>query len=237
MELARPTHPLLRELLLKAPGTYHHSILVSNMAEEAAGRIGADALLARVGAYYHDVGKITRPYFFVDNQVEGVNVHERLDPRTSAQIVISHVKDGLDLAKKYRLPSKVRDFIPQHHGTSLATYFYQQARESEGDEVNEEDFRYPGPKPQTKETAIVMLADNCEAAVRAERPASLEEIEELVRKVIGNKVLAGQLDECDLTLRDLDEIRSAFVSILEGVFHPRIKYPEEAKVEGKENDR
>jgi putative nucleotidyltransferase with HDIG domain len=228
MELARPTHPLLRQLLLKAPGTYHHSILVSNMAEEAAGRIGADALLARVGAYYHDIGKIIRPYFFVDNQVEGVNVHERLDPRTSAQIVISHVKDGLDLAKKYRLPSKVRDFIPQHHGTSLATYFYQQARESEGDEVNEEDFRYPGPKPQTKETAIVMLADCCEAAVRAERPASVEEIEELVRKVIGNKVLAGQLDECDLTLRDLDEIRNAFVSILQGVFHPRIKYPEEA---------
>ncbi|MBM4466111.1 MAG: HDIG domain-containing protein [Chloroflexi bacterium] len=229
MELARPTHPLLRQLLLKAPGTYHHSILVSNMAEEAAGRIGADALLARVGAYYHDVGKIVRPYFFVDNQVEGVNVHERLDPRTSAQIVISHVEDGLDLAKKYRLPSKVRDFIPQHQGTVLATYFYHKARESEGDEVNEEDFRYPGPKPQTKETAIVMLADSCEAAVRAERPDSPEGIEELVRKVIGGKMLDGQLDECDLTLRDLDGIRSAFVSILQGVFHPRVKYPEEAE--------
>jgi hypothetical protein len=228
MELARPTHPLLRELLLKAPGTYHHSILVSNMAEEAAGRIGADALLARVGAYYHDVGKIVRPYFFVDNQVEGVNVHDRLDPRTSAQIVISHVNDGLDLAKKYRLPRKVRDFIPQHQGTALATYFYRQAREREGDNVNEEDFRYPGPKPQTKETAIVMLADGCEAAVRAERPDSLEGIEELVRKIIGGKMLDGQLDECDLTLRDLDEIRDAFVSILQGVFHPRIKYPEEA---------
>jgi len=228
MELARPTHPLLRELLLKAPGTYHHSILVSNMAEEAAGRIGADALLARVGAYYHDIGKIIRPYFFVDNQVEGMNVHEHLDPRTSAQIVISHVKDGLELAKKYRLPSKIRDFIPQHQGTSLATYFYHQARESEGDEVNEEDFRYPGPRPQTKETAIVMLADSCEAAVRAERPASLEEIEELVQKVISNKVLEGQLDECDLTLHDLDQIKDAFVSILQGIFHPRVKYPEEA---------
>lgn len=235
MELARPTHPLLRELLLKAPGTYHHSILVSNMAEEAAGRIGADALLARVGAYYHDIGKIIRPYFFVDNQVEGMNVHEHLDPRTSAQIVISHVKDGLELAKKYRLPSKIRDFIPQHQGTSLATYFYRQALESEGEEINEEDFRYPGPKPQTKETAIVMLADSCEAAVRAERPASLEEIEELVRKVISNKVLAGQLDECDLTLRDLDEIREAFISILQGVFHPRVKYPEEVARE--ENDQ
>jgi len=229
MELARPTHPLLRQLLLKAPGTYRHSILVSNLAEEAAGRIGADALLARVGAYYHDIGKTVRPYFFVDNQVEGVNVHERLDPRTSAQIIISHVQDGLDLAKKYRLPSKVRDFIAQHHGTSLATYFYRQALESEGDEVNEEDFRYPGPKPQTKETAIVMLADSCEAAVRAEHPASLEEIEELIRKIVRSKMLDRQLDECDLTLHDLDEVRGAFVSILQGVFHPRVKYPEEAE--------
>jgi len=230
MELARPTHPLLRDLLLKAPGTYHHSILVSNMAEEAAGRIGADPLLARVGAYYHDVGKIVRPYFFVDNQVEGVNVHERLDPRTSAQIVISHVKDGLELARKYRLPSKVRDFIPQHQGTVLATYFYHKAREIEGGEVNQEDFRYPGPKPQTKETAIVMLADSCEAAVRGERPDSREGIEELVRRIIDGKVLDGQLDECDLTLHDLHEIRSAFVSILQAVFHPRIKYPEETGV-------
>nr|MBC8248934.1 HDIG domain-containing protein [Anaerolineales bacterium] len=231
MELARPTHPLLRQLLLKAPGTYHHSILVSNLAEEAAGRIGADALLARVGAYYHDIGKTIRPYFFVDNQEDGVNVHERLDPQTSAQIIISHVTDGLDLAKKHRLPSKVRDFIAQHHGTSLATYFYRQALESDGDEVNEEDFRYPGPKPQTKETAIVMLADSCEAAVRGEHPDSLEGVEELIRKIIGSKMLDGQLDECDLTLHDLDEVRGAFVSILQGVFHPRIKYPEEAKVE------
>jgi len=232
MELARPTHPLLRQLLLKAPGTYHHSILVSNLAEEAAGRVGADALLARVGAYYHDVGKIVRPYFFVDNQVAGVNVHDRLDPQTSAQIIISHVNDGLDLAKKYRLPSKVCDFIPQHHGTSLATYFYRQALESEGGKVNEEDFRYPGPKPQTKETAIVMLADSCEAAMRAERPDSLDGIEELMRKVIDSKMWNGQLDECDLTLRDLDEIRAAFVKILQGVFHPRIKYPEEIEKEG-----
>ncbi len=228
MELARPTHPLLRELLLKAPGTYHHSILVSNMAEEAAGRIGADALLARVGAYYHDIGKIARPYFFVDNQVEGANVHDRLDPQTSAQIIISHVSDGLELAKEYGLPSKVRDFVSQHQGTGLATYFYHQAVESAGaDEVNEEDYRYPGPKPQTKEVAIVMLADACEAAVRAERPNSVEGIEELVHKVIGGKMLDGQLDECDLTLHDLDEIRRAFVSILQGVFHPRVKYPEE----------
>ncbi len=231
MELARPTHPLLRQLLLKAPGTYNHSILVSNMAEEAAGRIGADALLARVGAYYHDIGKTLRPYFFVDNQMGGVNVHESLDSRTSAQIIISHVTDGLDLAKKYRLPNKVRDFISQHQGTGVATYFYRQALESEGDSVNEDDFRYPGPKPQTKEIAIVMLADSCEAAVRAERPDSLEGIEELVRKVIASKMSDRQLDECDLTLRDLDQVRGAFVKILQGVFHPRVKYPEEIKEE------
>ncbi len=237
MELARPTHPLLRELLLKAPGTYHHSILVSNMAEEAAGRVGADALLARVGSYYHDIGKITRPYFFVDNQMGGVNVHDRLDARTSAEIIISHVNDGLDLAKRYRLPSKVRDFIPQHQGTALVTYFYHKVRETEGENVSQDDFRYPGPKPQTKETAIVMLADSCEAAVRAERPDSLEGIEELVRKVISSKMLDGQLDECDLTLRDLDEIRDGFVKILQGVFHPRVKYPEEALAEGNENDQ
>jgi len=234
MELARPTHPLLRQLLLKAPGTYHHSILVGNMAEEAAGRIGADALLARVGAYYHDIGKIIRPYFFVDNQMEGVNVHERLDPRTSAQIVINHVKDGLELAKKYRLPSKVRDFIPQHHGTSLATYFYRQALENGKGEADEKYFRYPGPKPQTKETAIVMLADSCEAAVRAEHPHSPQELEELVNKIINSKILDGQLDECDLTLHDLQEIRKAFVSILQGTFHPRVKYPEEAPGETNE---
>jgi len=222
--------------MLKAPGTYHHSILVSNMSEEAAGRVGADALLARVGAYYHDIGKITRPYFFIDNQMGGVNVHDRLDARTSSEIIISHVNDGLDLAKKYRLPSRVRDFIPQHQGTALVTYFYHKARETEGDEVSQNDFRYPGPKPQTKETAIVLLADSCEAAVRAERPDSLEGIEELTRKVIGSKVLDGQLDECDLTLRDLDEIRGAFVKILQGVFHPRVKYPEET-VEGEEDER
>ena len=226
MELARPTHPLLHELQMKAPGTYHHSILISNMAEQAAQAIGADALLARVGAYYHDIGKILRPYFFTENQMDGVNVHERLDPKTSAQIIVSHVADGLELAKKYRLPRSIRDFIPEHHGTRLASFFYQQARER-GQEVNEADFRYPGPKPQTREAAIMMLADGVEAAARADRPGSVEEIDQLVRKIIQKRVMEGQLDECDLTLRDLDRIRAAFVSILQGIYHPRIKYPEE----------
>lgn len=226
LELARPTHPLMRQLLLKAPGTYHHSILVSNMAEQAAERIGADALLTRVGAFYHDIGKTARPYFFAENQVEGVNVHSRLDPYTSAEIIISHVKDGLELAKKYRLPRKVRDFIMQHHGTSLASYFYREAVEQYGEEhVNPDDFRYPGPRPQSRETAIVMLADACEATVRASRPSTSEELEEMVRQIILNRLLEGDLDECDLTLRDLDQIREVFVSILQGLFHPRIKYP------------
>lgn len=226
LELARPTHPLMRQLLLKAPGTYHHSILVSNMAEQAAERIGANALLTRVGAFYHDIGKIARPYFFVENQVEGVNVHSRLDPYTSADIITSHVKDGLDLAQKYRLPRKVRAFILEHHGTGVASYFYRQAVEQEGEaNVNSDEFRYPGPKPQSRETAIVMLADACEAAVRAARPATSEELEKMVRQIILNRLLEGDLDECDLTLRDLDQIREVFVSILQGLFHPRIKYP------------
>jgi len=230
MELARPTHPLLRQLLLKAPGTYHHSLLVSNMAEQAAEQIGADALLSRVGAYYHDIGKTVRPYFFVENQADGVNVHDRLDPKTSAQIIVSHTKDGLDLARKYRLPGKIQEFIAQHHGSGKVSYFYQQACQREGDAgtVDEGDFRYPGPRPASKEVAIVMLADGCESAVRSARPTSAEEIDKLVRKVINDRLLRGELDDSDLTLRDLDKIREAFTSILQGVFHPRIKYPEGA---------
>ncbi len=230
MELARPTHPLLHQLQLKAPGTYHHSLLVSNMAEQAAQRVGADALLVRVGAYYHDIGKMLRPYFFVENQVEGANVHDRLDPETSAQIIISHVPDGLELAEKYSLPPVLRDFIAQHHGTTRVSYFYRQACEERGeDAINDEAFRYPGPRPQTPETAILMLADGVEAMARANRPATNGEIDTLVRTVINRRLTEGQLDACDLTLRDLDEIRDAFVRILKGIYHPRIKYPEEVQ--------
>jgi putative nucleotidyltransferase with HDIG domain len=230
-ELARPTQPLLRQLLLRAPGTYHHSLMVSNLAEQAAERVGADALLTRVGAYYHDVGKTVRPHFFVENQMDGINVQNRLDPRTSAQIIISHVKDGLDLAKKNGVPRDVRAFIPEHQGTGLIKYFYHQALEQADDPslVDEDDFRYPGPKPQSRETAILMLADSCEAAVRAANPGSVEEIDKIVRRIITEKLTSGELDECDLTTRDLDQIRSAFVEMLHGVFHPRVKYPEEVK--------
>jgi len=236
LELSRPTHPLLRQLLLKAPGTYHHAILVGNMAEEAAERIGADALLTRVGAYYHDVGKTVQPFYFAENRVGDVNPHDLLDPQTSAQVIISHVDDGLALAAKYRLPSAIRNFIPEHHGTGLTLAFYRlavAAAANDGQEVREEDFRYPGPKPQSRETALVMLADSCEARVRSAQPGSPEEIEKIVRETIDGKIAEGLLDECDLTLRDLEAIRTAFFDTQRGIFHPRVKYPEPVKVRGR----
>jgi putative nucleotidyltransferase with HDIG domain len=233
MELSRPTHPLFRQLLLKAPGTYHHTLLVANMAEEAAGRIGADGLLARVGTYYHDIGKTARPFFFTENRVGAINPHERLDPYTSAQIIISHVTDGLDLAKKHRLPSAITAFIPEHHGTGTTLAFYRMAVKDAGDDgesVRIEDFQYPGPKPQSRETAITMLADTCEARVRSAEPDSIDEIEEIIADTIRAKRDDGQLDESELTLRDLKEIQAAFLRVLKGVFHPRVKYPEPVKV-------
>ncbi len=225
MELSRPTHPLLRQLLLKAPGTYHHTILVSNLAERAAEAIGADAYLIRVGAYYHDIGKIVRPYFFAENLADGdSSPHTGLDPKTSAQIIISHVKDGLDLARKYRLPRAIQDFIRQHHGAQVMSYFYHQAQ-SKGEPVDVEDFRYPGPNPQTKEAAIMMLADTCEAAVRAERPASRQALEQMVEKLIAQRVAEGALDDCPLTFHELQVVKQVFVQVLQGVHHPRVRYP------------
>jgi len=228
IELSRPDHPLLQRLLREAPATYHHSLMVANLAEQAAERIGADALLARVGAYYHDVGKISRPYFFTENQVEGMNPHDQLDPHTSAAVIIDHVKDGLDLARRYRLPRRVRAFISEHHGTNWVSFLYDRAVELAGDatRVDESDFRHQGPKPQGKETALVMLADGCEAAVRSVRPTSAEGVAEVVGRVIDQRVGGGQLGECDLTLCDLEIIRETFISALKGVFHPRIKYPQ-----------
>jgi putative nucleotidyltransferase with HDIG domain len=239
LELGRPTHPLLRELLLKAPGTYHHSLMVGNLAEQAAQAIGADSLLARVGAYYHDIGKMLRPYFFYENQTDGENPHDRLDPETSAQIITSHVKDGLQLARKYGLPEEIQDFIHQHHGTAVPTYFFRRACEqSDGaQQAHEERFRYPGPRPHTREAAILMLADETEAASRANRPRSVEEIDELVDTLIRARVDDGQLDDSDLTLRDLQRIKETFVNVLQGIYHPRIKYPEDPmQEEGKKDE-
>ncbi len=227
-ELSRPTHPLLRQLLLKASGTYHHTIVVSNLAERAAAAIGADAFLARVGAYYHDIGKTVRPYFFLENMADGASPHEKLDPLTSAQIIISHVKDGIDLAQKYRLPLRIQDFIREHHGRSLVKYFYAEALSQMGDDgqVHESDFRYPGPSPRSRETAILLLADTCEAAVRAMRPATREELEALVDRLIDERVAEGELNDCNLTFRELQTTKEVFVQVLQGVHHPRVVYPE-----------
>jgi hypothetical protein len=227
-ELSRPTHPLLRQLLLKATGTYHHTIVVSNLAERGAAAIGADALLARVGAYYHDIGKTVRPYFFAENISDDASPHDKLDPLTSAQIIISHVRDGIDLAQKYRLPGPIQDFIREHHGRSLVQYFYVRAvrQAANGEDVDPEQFRYPGPRPRTKETAILALADTCEAAVRAMRPSTREDLALLVNRLIDERAAEGELSECPLTFKDLQAIRSVFVQVLLGVHHPRITYPE-----------
>jgi putative nucleotidyltransferase with HDIG domain len=235
VELGRPDHPLLQRLLREAPATYHHSLMVANLAEQAAERIGADAMLTRVGAYYHDVGKIARPYFFTENQVEGVNPHDRLDPQTSAEVIIDHVRDGLELARRYRLPRRVRAFIPEHHGTNWVSFLYDKAVQLAGDAslVDENDFRHIGPKPQSRETALVMMADACEATVRSTRPSNAEEVAEIVNRIIDRRVADGQLSECNLTLRDLELVRETFVSVLKGVFHPRIQYPRREEKAGK----
>jgi putative nucleotidyltransferase with HDIG domain len=204
--------------------------MVANLAEQAAERIGANSLLTRVGAYYHDIGKMVRPYMFVENQVEGANVHDQFNPRTSAEIITSHVTEGLELAKRYRLPSRVRAFIPEHHGTMRVSFLYQKAIERSptgAAGVDESAFRYPGPKPQSKETALLMLADGCEATVRANRPAAPDQLNELVRKVINDRIAWGQLDECPLTIADLDKVRESFVTTLQGMYHPRLRYPDQ----------
>jgi putative nucleotidyltransferase with HDIG domain len=227
LDLSRPTHPLLQKLLIEAPGTYHHSLIVGHLAEQAAHRIGADALLVRVGAYYHDVGKTYAAPSFVENQLDGVNIHDTLTPTASASVVIEHVQRGIALARKYKLPERLIEFIPQHHGTTLAAYFHRKALRANGDApILEKDFRYPGPKPQSRETAILMLADGVEATTRAERPGSLEQIRAIIDRIVNERLRDGQLDECDLTLRDLEQIKIAFTGVLQGLFHPRVKYPD-----------
>jgi hypothetical protein len=241
MEISRPDHPLLQFILRNAPGTYQHSLQVANLSEQAAEQIGADTLLTRVGALYHDAGKALKPFYFIENQVSNsVNLHEELDPVTSARIIIQHVKDGLDLADKYRLPRRVKDFIAEHHGTMITLYQYYQAVEAAGGDenlVDEEEFRYPGPKPQSRETAILMLADSSEASVRAERPKDEDELRALLKKVIGNRLATGQLDETKLTLNDLDKIVESFTATLRGTYHPRIEYPKFDRIRAGNEDR
>lgn len=233
MELSNPNQPLLQKMLFEAPGTYHHSILVGNLAEAAANEIGANSILARTGSYYHDIGKIKRPYFFKENQITNDNPHDKITPKLSSLIITSHVKDGLELAEEYRLPRAVKDIIGQHHGTTLVKYFYVMAMKDGEENVEESSFRYEGPRPVAKEAAIVMLADSVEAGVRSLSNPTTGDIEKMVNKIVDEKVDDGQLNNCDLTLKDLEKIKKAFLKVLGGIFHTRIEYPE-LKVHEKE---
>lgn len=227
LELSNPNQPLMKRMLVEAPGTYHHSLMVANMAEAAAEAVNADPLLARVGAYYHDIGKLKRPYFFVENQFAQENPHDKISPSLSTLIITSHVKDGVEMAKEAKLPQVITDIIQQHHGTDLVKYFFHRAQENEKDgTIEEQDFHYTGPKPQTKEAAIVMLADATEAAVRSMQRPTPGRIEAMVRKIIKERLDDGQLDESDLTLKDLDTIANSFVRVLTGIFHARVEYPD-----------
>jgi len=228
LELSSLNHPLLREMIVKAPGTYHHSMVVGSLAEAAAEAIGANSLLVRVGAYFHDIGKTLKPQYFIENQRDQDNVHDRLSPSMSALVIISHVKEGIELGREHKLPEPIIDMIPQHHGTSLVAFFYnkavQQADPDKG-EVSESDYRYPGPKAQTKEAAIMMIADGVEAATRSLKSHSQGAITARVEKMVNKYVQEGQLDECPLTLRDLHTVSETFVQVLMGIHHHRIEYP------------
>ena len=246
LELANPTQPLLRRVLIETPGTYHHSLMVGNLAERAAESIGADPLLARVAAFYHDIGKLANPLAFIENQAGTENVHDQLEPDVSASVLKQHVADGIDLAYRYKMPKSLIAFIPQHHGTARMSYFYAKARElaaapfggedtPEGakaaDAVDERRFRHAGPKPQSKEAAILMLADGVEASVRSLTARDEATIRAMVSRIIEERVTDGQFDECDLTLRDIERIRASFVAQLLGMYHQRIAYPQNKVVE------
>ncbi|HWH24775.1 MAG TPA: HDIG domain-containing protein, partial [Candidatus Limnocylindria bacterium] len=247
LELANPSQPLLRRLLLETPGTYHHSLMVGNLAERAAEAVGADSLLVRVAAYYHDIGKVTNPLAFIENQSGTDNVHDELPPQESVALLKSHVAAGIDLAYQYRLPKTIIAFIPQHHGTALMSYFFARAKEIAVEEagarpgtpaaasvvaaVDHAAFRHAGPKPQTREAAILMLADSVEASVRSLTAQDEPAIRAMVSRIIHERLEDGQFDECDLTLRDLERIREAFVAQLLGMYHRRIEYPQNKIVE------
>ena len=228
LELANPNHPLLKQLLMEAPGTYHHSLMVANLGEAVAEAVGADPLLTRVGAFYHDIGKLKRPYFFIENQLGGPNPHDKISPNLSTLIITSHVKDGLEMAKKANLPQVIQDIIVQHHGNSLVSYFYKQAEKNQDgkDIIREENFRYDAPLPQTKEAVIIMVADAVEAAVRSLAKPVAGRIEAVVRKIIKEKLNDGQFDQSNITLKELDIMADTFVKMLSGMYHKRIEYPE-----------
>jgi hypothetical protein len=229
LELANLEHPLLEDMMVNALGTYHHSIVVGSLSKAAAESIGAHPILTRVAAYYHDIGKLKMPHYFIENRQGAEDAHKNLSPNMSALIILSHIKEGVELAERYRLGRKIMDIIRQHHGTSLVSYFYNRAKEQEDPElftIDEKDFRYAGPKPQTKEAGIIMLADAVEAASRTLQDPTPKRIETFVQTIVENIFVDGQLDECELTLKDLHAIQKSFRTILLGIFHHRIEYPE-----------
>jgi putative nucleotidyltransferase with HDIG domain len=230
LEFSNLSSPLLHNLMVRAPGTYHHSVLVGNLVEAAAEAIHANPLLAKVAAYYHDIGKVSKPLYFIENVRGGDNKHDKLSPSMSALILIAHVKEGVELAKEYRLGTPIVDIIRQSHGTSLISFFYQKAKTQSLDSaaIKEQDFRYPGPKPQTREAGLVLLADAVEAASRTLSDPTPARIQGLVQKIINNIFIDGQLDECELTLKNLHEIAKSFNRVLNGIYHHRIDYPEPA---------
>ena len=219
LELSNPNNPLLKKLLMEAPGTYHHSVIVANLAEVATEAVGGNALLARIGAYYHDIGKTKKPYFFKENQLGKENPHDDITPELSKLLIISHVKDGLELAREYKLPKVIQDFIPTHHGKTLVKYFYLTAKNNaeNPDDIKEEDYMYPGPKPKTKEQCILMLADSVEAAVRSINNPTKEKIENMVDNIVKDKLSSGQLDDSQLTISDVKKIKKCFLKTLNGI--------------------
>ena len=228
MELAHLNHPLMKKLQLKAPGTYHHSLMVANLGENAAESIHADPILTRVGGYFHDIGKMKRPSFFSENQFSGENPHNTLSARMSYLIIRSHIKDGIELAETYRLPKVLHHLIQEHHGSSVIFFFLNKAKLESNNEINsKDDFRYPGPKPSSKESGILLLADSVEAAVRSMEKPTINKIEQLVNKIFEDKLSDNQLDECDLSLREISTIKQTFLSILNSMYHTRIDYKEE----------
>lgn len=236
MELAAPNNPLLKRLMLEAPGTYHHSLMVANLAEAGVEAIGGNALLARVGAYYHDIGKLNRPYFFIENQTGIDNPHNQLNAKLSSLIILAHTKEGVELGLQYKLPKAILDIIQQHHGTTMAHFFYSahlEALTKEGVDAKDfppqEDFAYAGPKPQTREAAAVLLADACEAAIRTLEKPSPSKISATIQKIVKTKLEQNQLDECNMTFRDISQVTTAFTTLFTGIYHHRIKYPEQTK--------
>lgn len=229
LELSNPNNPLLKRLLMEAPGTYHHSMLVANLAEMAAEEIGVNSVIVRIGSYYHDIGKTERPYFFGENQMGGDNPHNNIPANLSTMIIKSHVNDGLELAKKHKLPKVIQDIIIEHHGKTLVKYFYYTMKNNaeNPDEIKESDYRYEGPIPSSMESGIVMLSDSVEAAVRSIKEPTKKKINEMVNSIIDDKVSSGQLNDCNLTLKDIEKIRACFITALNGIYHQRIEYPKE----------